>query len=202
MRIHAPGLDNLRQKAQPHDDVSASHADGLLSPRARLTTTTPRDTSEQEAEHVSRQVSDRPEPSPGHDFARVRVHAAAPALMRQPEGGPGEGGGKEPKPAGPFLLPEVTVTAQKSAATGPPFAPDDKMARFSVRDVTFVKVQTWEEVERRAKILNKLAEDEVAEEKIRIYKDTTPPIGPGPEEEKQKHNEAAQQVLKNQFGDF
>ncbi|MFL6255935.1 MAG: hypothetical protein ACJ74T_13065 [Pyrinomonadaceae bacterium] len=131
----------------------------------------------------------------------MRVHAAEPALMRQPEGGPGEGGGPEPKPVGPFLLPEVTVTAKKSAATGPPFAPDDKMARFSVRDVTFVKVPTWEEVKRRAKILNKLAEDEAAQQRRKLEKPKVT-VGPGADEVQQQQDEAAQNVLKGWFGDY
>jgi hypothetical protein len=124
--------------------------------------------------------------------------------MRQPDGGPGKDDpGTKPAPVGPFLLPEVTITAQKSAASGSALAPNDKMARFSVRDVTFVKVTTWEEVERRAKILKQQAEDEAAEkEKIHIIKQPTQTIGPDAETLQQQQDEAAQKVLKDQFGDF
>jgi hypothetical protein len=112
----------------------------------------------------------------------MRQHAEKPNADDSPPG-------SAPVTYGPYLLPEVVITKPKPNET------------FAVCDATFVKVQTREELPLRMSILNQQAIDVL---KFPDYR-TSPDILSSPElnlKVKQDHERKAQEILKNQFGDF
>jgi hypothetical protein len=147
------------------------------------------------------------EPRFGHDFSRVRVHSDAHAakssevgLQRQVATGGDDPKKEKAKTYGPYVLPEVVVTATRSFPSSPSVDTgiQEKMQRFSVREVTFVKVETVEEMFQRFDALNKAATDQFLEDQERrlgTIKNADPVA------EQQAADAQAQDILKKQFGE-
>ncbi|HSU15025.1 hypothetical protein [Longimicrobium sp.] len=72
-----------------------------------------------------------------------------------------------------------------------------RMPVYAPRDATFVKVETGEEHLRRLMVLNRQAEKELEAKRL----EAQGTFKPGPVEQKAKEDEAAQKILKDQFGD-
>ena len=156
--------------------------------QTKLAINQPGDQYEQEADRAALAVS-QGEPSPvyGQTGAGVmRQLMKQQAAKSQADEG---ASGAQPTIYGPYLLPEVVITAPKPTTM------------VAVSDVTFVKVQTGEELLLRMKILNQQA-DQI----LRFPVPTTnPDVLTSPELElkaKLDHDRKAQEILKERFGEY
>jgi hypothetical protein len=117
----------------------------------------------------------------------VSTGVPSKAKAKEPLSGSQENSSGVDKTYGPYLLPEVVITATRT---------NQALVRPSVRDVTFVKVETVEDLLQRMRILNQKAEDEL-QERLRQSQGTLSDANPGEAQEKK-----AQEALKAQFGEF
>lgn len=152
--------------------------------QTELATNKPGDQHEQESGRAALAISgDTPS-------AVSRQTGVTHQLMRQQEEKPGD----TPKqvPVGPYILPEVVVTATRTYPSA--------VGTYNIQavpDVTFVKVESGEELQRRMEILNQLAVKQFLE-KERRRQGTISAAGT---EVQQERDEQAQETLKKQFGE-
>lgn len=121
-------------------------------------------------------------------------------LQRQPtESADDPKKGKE-KTYGPYLLPEVVITATRTYPLLAPgdFGANEKLQKFGAADITFVKVEKVEDLQQRARRLNQQAEEELRES-FRRAQGTLKDGSPGADQK--AADVKAQETLKEQFGD-
>jgi len=93
---------------------------------------------------------------------------------------------------GPFILPEVVITATKSIKSS-----SGQQIQIPARDVTFVAVQTAQDISQRMVTLNEQADESLRENDLARQGTIS-----DPEAEARAQEETAQKLLKDQFGDF
>jgi hypothetical protein len=131
--------------------------------------------------------------------SRASVH-----LQRQPVGREDDPKGKphaNKKTYGPFLLPEVVISATRSypLSVAGGFQASSNLEKLGVRSVTFVKVETVEDLEQRKWTLNQQAEDQLRENVV-LSQGTLKDGSPGAEQ--RTADTKTKQILHEQFGDF
>lgn len=157
--------------------------------QTKLAINAPDDQYEQEAEHAALTVTQgETTPVNGQAGARVMRQSA-----KQEPDDPPPFIANHPAPYGPFLLPEVVITATRTA---PPAVGTYNMQ--AAADVSFVKVETIDEAVLRMETLNRLAVEELLKQN---YKNMGTISEGDPNEIKRKENEKAQKILKDQFGE-
>jgi hypothetical protein len=130
--------------------------------------------------------------------------SAGVSLQRQLAGREGDPKGKpqaNEKTYGPFLLPEVVVTATRSypLSVAGGFQGSSNLEKLGARSVTFVKVETVEELEQRKWKLNQQAEDALREN-FALSQGTLKDGSPGAEQ--RAADTKTKQILHEQFDDF
>jgi uncharacterized protein DUF4157 len=138
------------------------------------------------------------------DFTNPIISTAPIGVQRQSvlaEGDPEKKTQDGDKLYGPVLLPEVVITATRSypvPATPGSLQASQNLAKFSVREVTFVKLDKVEDLQQRIRRLNQEAENELRESFLRAQ-GTLKDASPGADQ--RAADAKAQAILRDQFGD-
>ncbi|HST62116.1 MAG TPA: hypothetical protein VLK84_25665 [Longimicrobium sp.] len=101
---------------------------------------------------------------------------------------------------GPASKVQFPILQPSAASTQPQAGPGFSYGNLPVyapRDATYVKVQTGEEFLQRLNALNHAATEQLKAQRLAAQGT----LKPGPEEQKRQQDAAAQQVLKDQFGE-
>lgn len=180
----------------------------------KLAINQPRDQFEQEADRAAAAISEGA-PSPFYGHSRS---ATTSQLMKQEvpdktiktplKSSKGGARGGHEGVYGPYLLPEVVITATKTypqPAVPQVLQTSEALGKFSVRDVTFIQVEEVEDIDQRMRRLNRQAEEEFQETIRRIQQQPPATISDASPEAalkiKQAENRKAQEELKRVFGD-
>jgi hypothetical protein len=161
------------------------------------------DPLERQADLVAEQICGANDLSPSSSGNPRSLHAsdAVVGVQRQVPSAADGPKKKKKKVYGPYVLPEVVVTAKSVYPVIPETVATEvqqKMERFSVREVTFVKVETVEEVLQRLDALNQASSDQLREDYARSLGSVS---NADPAVEQQAADENAQGILKEQFGE-
>lgn len=153
------------------------------------------------ADDVHEVAADRAANSLGDDPESLEPSPTSLSLQRQSAASDGpKKESKENKIYGPFVLPELVITPTRSysSLTTPGTLQTNVLEKSGARDITFVKVETVEELTQRARVLNQEAEKKFRENLGRAQ-GTLEDASPGADE--RAADAQAQETLKQQFGE-